>query len=69
MLNLVPTMAEDAIPSLHMIQPHLRPNPPQQARWDVQHGRCGLEHEGDAVNEILSLGVNVVLHQTQTFTI
>lgn len=64
-----PTMVEDAIPGLHVVLPHLGSHLPQQGRRDVQHGRGSLEHEGDAVDETLSLRVDVVQHQTQTLSI
>ena len=62
-------MAEDAIPSGHMVPPHLSPDRPQHVRGDVQHGGGRLEHGGDAVNEMLTITVNLVLHQSQTLAV
>lgn len=63
------TLVKDAIPSLHMVPPYLRSDLPQQSRRYVQHGGGGLEHETDAVDEMLSFRVNVVQQQSQPLSI
>lgn len=52
-----------------MVPPHLCSNLFQQSRGYVQHGGGGLEHEADAVNEMLSFRIDVVKEQTQTLPI
>lgn len=63
------TLVKDTVPSLHMVPPYLRSNLPQQSRGDVQHGGGSLEHETDAVDEMLSFRINVVQQQTQPLPI
>lgn len=52
-----------------MVPPYLRSNLPQQSRGYVQHGGGGLEHETDAVDEMLSFRIDVVQQQTQPLPI
>lgn len=63
------TVAEDAVPGVHMVAPYLRPQLPKQSRGYVQHLRGSFKHEGDAVNETLSFRVDVVQKQTQTLPV
>lgn len=63
------TLVKNAIPSLHVVPPYLRSHLPQQSRRYVQHGGGRLEHETDAVDEMLSFRVNVVQQQSQPLSI
>lgn len=63
------TLVEDTVPSLHVVPPYLRPDLPQQSRGYVEHGGRSLEHETDAVDEMLSFGIDVVQEQTQTLAV